>query len=534
MALRSLGFVLSVGILVPCVSGSSFVACADDSFESTCEQIGDRIDIENVTVVTTEYVPAGGNISVADIPTVCGDNLASQVPVDLCRVYMNVSTTDRSGIRLEAWFPRDYNGRFLSTGNGGLGGCISYSDIAYATKFGFASVGANNGHDGDTGQYFLGNSDVLEDYAYRSVHTGVVVGKQLTDLFYEQGFNKSYYLGCSTGGRQGLKSVQDYPDDFDGVIAGAPAINLINLISWGAYAAYLTGPPNSTTFLSTEEWLAVGQEVMRQCDGIDGVVDGIIEDPDLCRPVVETLLCNQTSTSDSLCLTSDQVETVNAIYTDWTVDDVLHYPRLNPGAELLASFVYFSGSMFQYPSDWYRYVVFNDSDWDTTTWTPEDAKLALAQNPFNVQTFNGDLSAFKARGGKLLSYHGTSDGIISSDDSKLYYRHVAREMNLSPSDLDEFYRFFGISGLGHCSGGDGATYIGQSLQGYVDSVPENNLLLDIVDWVENGIAPEYLRGAKVADDGETVEYFRKHCRYPKRNRYVGPGEYTDEDAWQCV
>lgn len=409
--------------------------------------------------------------------------------------------------------------------------------MSFGSRFGFATVGTNNGHDGDTGEYFLGNSEVMEDYVYRSIVTGASVGKEVTKLFYDKGFNKSYFMGCSTGGRQGYKSAQSFPELFDGILAGAPAMNFVNLQSWGAYAAYITGGRDDPTYLTPAQWAAVHEEVLRQCDKIDGAEDGILEDPDLCRPVVETLICNATCSNKptSTCLTGLQAKTVTTLLNDYYgPDGTLYYPRFTPGNEVVASLIYFSGSMFRYSVDWFRYAVLNDSTWDPTTWKPQDASLALAQNPFNLQTYDADLSAFRARGGKLLSYHGTSDPIISSDDTKLYYRKLADTMSLSPTRIDEFYRFFGISGMGHCSPDIGAAYIGQGSSTYLESEPENNLLLKLVDWVENGVAPEYIRGSKVAPDGKTAEYSRKHCRYPRRNTYVGPGDYTDEESWQCV
>ncbi|KAH8205752.1 hypothetical protein TruAng_000028 [Truncatella angustata] len=507
----------------------------NDSFVDACSQLPNIINIDNVYVNFTEYIAANNSISLNGVPAVCAKT-AQQVATDLCRVYMTVATSNRSGLRLEAWLPRDYNGRFLSTGNGGLGGCVHYDDLAFGTQFGFATVGANNGHDGDTGQYFLNNEDVLEDFVYRSVVTGAELGKQVVDTFYDQGHNKSYYIGCSTGGRQGYKLVQDHPDIFDGVLAGAPAMNFVNLGTWGLYLYSLAGKKNSTTFLSTDQWAAVHEEIIRQCDAIDGAVDGIIEDTDLCQPIADALVCNSTTSStSSTCLTGEQARAVNSIYTNfYGPDGKLYYPRLNPSGESQAQYVYFSGTPLLYSSDWYKYVVYNDSTWDPDSWTVADAKVALDQNPFNVQTFNADISAFRDAGGKLLSYHGTSDGIITSDDTKLYYRSVVETMNLSPSELDQFYRFFSISGMGHCGNGDGASYIGQGYATYLSSTPEDNLLLALVDWVEKGAEPEYVRGAKVSADGFTPEYFRKHCRYPRRNKYVGPGNYTDEDAWSCV
>lgn len=411
---------------------------------------------------------------------------------------------------------------------------MKYADVNWGTMLGFATVGANNGHDGDTAEYFLNNTEVLEDFAWRSVHTGTVVGKEITNIFYEEGYNKSYYAGCSTGGREGYKAVQYNPDDYDGVLAGSAAMNFINLASWGAYLYWLTGNSSAASFLNSDQWTAVHELVISQCDGLDGAEDGIIEDADNCHPIIEPLICNSTSSADSTCITGTQAKTVNKVFSDWYgPDGTLYYPRMNPGGEESAAAFYLGGTPFSTSTTWYRYVVFGDADWDPTTWVPENAKTALDQNPFNIQTFDADLSAFKNSGGKLLSYHGTVDPIITSDDSKLYYRSVAANMSLSPTDLDEFYRFFGIGGMGHCGSGDGAVYIGQSEDTYLASEPENNLLLALVDWVENGNAPDYVRGA-ASDDGETATFFRRHCRYPRRNKYVGPGNYTDEDAWQCV
>ncbi|KAA8644512.1 hypothetical protein EYZ11_004598 [Aspergillus tanneri] len=436
---------------------------------------------------------------------------------------------------MEAWFPRNYTGRFLSTGNGGLGGCIQYYDVAYASGLGFATVGANNGHNGSSGEPFYRHPEVVEDFAYRSIHTGVVVGKELTKLFYEQGFNKSYYLGCSTGGRQGFKSLQKYPNDFDGVVAGAPALNFINLLSWSAHFYSLTGPPSSDTYLSPALWKVVHDEILRQCDGMDGAVDGIIEDTDLCHPIMETIICKPGSSSNR-CITGTQARTVrNVLSPLYGVNGTLLYPRMQPGSEMLARFMMYNGKPFPYSEDWYRYVVYNNPNWDATTFNVQDAAIALEQNPFNIQTWEADLSPFRDAGGKVLTYHGLQDQLISSDNSKLYYARVAETMNLGPDQLDEFYRFFQVSGMAHCGQGDGAYGIGNGLRTYNGNDPENNVLMATVQWVEKGIAPDYIRGAKFADGaGSTVEYTRKHCRYPRRNVFKGPGNYTNESAWLCV
>ncbi|KAE8373006.1 putative feruloyl esterase B-1 [Aspergillus bertholletiae] len=506
----------------------------ESSFQAYCNSFKAKINVPNANVYSVTYVPAGVNISMADNPAICrrGDDSITST-FAFCRIALNVTTSSKSQIFMEAWLPSNYSGRFLSTGNGGLGGCIQYSDMAYAAGYGFATVGTNNGHFGDTGVYFYQNPEVLEDFAYRALHTGVAVGKELTRSFYFQGYRKSYYLGCSTGGRQGWKSVQMFPDDFDGVVAGAPAFNFINLINWGARFLTLTGNSSAETFVTDAQWRAVHNEIIKQCDSLDGAVDGIIENPDLCQPIIETLLCNATQSSPSdTCLTGAQVQTVNGVFSPtYGVDGSFLYPRMQPGSELAAYYIYYGGTPFAYATDWYRYVVFNDTEWDAATWTLKDAAIANAQDPYQISTWESNLTPFQKKGGKVLHYHGMEDPIISSDNSKVYYKRVADTMNLSPSELDSFYRFFPISGMGHCANGDGASAIGQGSGTFAGNSPEDNVLLAMVQWVEEGIAPDFVRGTKL--NGSAAEYRRKHCKYPTRNRYVGPGPSTDENAWEC-
>ncbi|EAW06641.1 putative feruloyl esterase [Aspergillus clavatus NRRL 1] len=506
-----------------------------DTFQTKCAALQHKVKLPNVHVNFVEYVPGGTNLDLPDNAPSCGAS-SQAVSTDMCRIAMAVDTSDSSQITLEAWFPRDYTGRFLSTGNGGLSGCIQYYDLAYAAGLGFATVGANNGHNGTSGEPFYQHPEVVEDFAHRSVHTGVVVGKQLTKLFYDKGFKKSYYLGCSTGGRQGFKSVQKYPKDFDGIVAGAPAFNFVNLISWSAYFYSLTGSNTSESYLSPAMWKIAHDEIVRQCDELDGAKDGIIEDTDLCHPRLETIICKPGAKDTANCLTGAQAKTVRDVLSPmYGVNGTLLYPRMQPGSEVYAAGIMYNGEPFQYSTDWYRYVVYNNPDWDDTKWSVEDAAAALAQNPYDIQTFDADISSFRGAGGKVLTYHGLQDQMISSDNSKLYYARVAETMKLPPSELDEFYRFFPVSGMTHCAGGDGAYGIGNGLGSYNGVDPENNVLMAMVQWVEKGIAPEFIRGAKFAEGpGSAVEYTRKHCRYPRRNVYKGPGNYTDENAWECV
>jgi len=341
--------------------------------EHACASIAHAFHYENVKVNFAEYVPANTNLSLPNSGAVATCQTPYQeVPVDICRVAMFVKTSATSNITLEAWLPTNWTGRFLSTGNGGLDGCIQYVDIAYANSFGFAAVGANNGHNGTSGKPFYHNPEVVTDFAWRSMHTGVVVGKALTKAYYERDYTKSYYLGCSTGGREGFKMVQDFPEDFDGAVIGAPALAFNNLSSWSGSFLIKTGYNDSATWLTPDEWVTVHEDILAQCDTLDGAADGMISDTLDCHYDPVNLICAPGNTSSS-CLSTAKVNTVKKVFEPvchpqgtklrcayrleqmlifrllfqyYGVNGSLIYPRMQPGSELEAAYIYYTGQPF--------------------------------------------------------------------------------------------------------------------------------------------------------------------------------------------
>ncbi|KAH7165767.1 tannase and feruloyl esterase [Dactylonectria macrodidyma] len=506
--------------------------CSRTKFATKCEGLGKTLarQFSNAKVNLTDFVEAGTNLTAPSTHATCA-GFSKPFDFDLCRVKMYISTSKKSGFTLESWLPLDWTGRFLSVGNGGLGGCISYDDMAYAVARGFSVVGTNNGHDGNTGLPFYKNRQVLEDFAYRALHQGVVAGKKITKALYGKKHTKSYYLGCSTGGRQGFKEAQSFPDDFDGIVAGAPAFDFGNLQAWSGHFYSLTGPPGSSTFLTAAQWSLVVEDVLDQCDGLDGQVDGIIEDPDLCQYRPESLICGEKKTTN--CITGTQAEVVRLVFSPlYDATGTLLYPRLQPGAN--ATSTIWSGVPFQYSVDWWRYVIYDDPSWGPEL-TLDDIEAAKDVDTFGINTWDGDLSDVKNRGAKILHYHGLQDPIITSDNSARYYNHVSRTMGLRSEELDEFYRYFRISGMGHCSGGSGAYNIGNRQSAFSTEEPEGNVLNAMVQWVEKGIAPDYVLGTAYTNANKDVVAFeRKHCKYPLRNSYKGTGDPNAADNWKCV
>lgn len=504
-------------------------ASSDDS--QRCQDLSSQLNLPNTTITGISFVKEGTNLTFPNPAESC---LSYQVAdADVCRVSLNVTTGPASNIIMDSWLPISWNGRFLGVGNGGLSGCVKYNDLNYGARHGFATIGTNNGHDGGRGTPFLNNPGVVEDYVYRSIHLEAEIGKHIIKQFYGEDPNKSYYLGCSTGGRQGFKEAQDFPEDFDGIVAGAPAFNMLALFYWTAQFYIKTGTTDSPSFLSPAQWEIVYKDILRQCDGIDGVVDGVLEDPNLCDYRPESLICGEEA--EDLCLTGEQAGTVRAVFSPvYGADGKLVYPRLQPGAN--ATEIFFNGEPHPYPLDWYRYVVYSDPEWSMDNLDYSTYLASQQTDQFNVSTWKGDLSRARDRGTKIIHYHGLEDNAISSENSAVYYNHVSRTMGFASNELDDFYRYFRISGMAHCRAGNGANFIGGNEETFSSYEPDANVLAAIVRWVEEGVAPEYLLGT--THEGNTIEGKvigqRKHCKYPGRNVYKGHGDSNSPESWHCI
>ncbi|KAI1165195.1 feruloyl esterase B [Nemania serpens] len=512
------------------------------SFKNKCLGFKPRTHVVDDTVLNhLEYVPAGTTLALSDTDPSC--NRASQaVTVDLCRVTLSVPTSSRSGFHYELWLPETWNGRTLATGNGGLDGCIKYEDIAYGAANGFSrGFGTNNGHNGSSGAAFYRNEDVVTDFSWRALHTSVQIGKDLTSRFYDKKPGKSYYIGCSLGGRQGIGNAEKFPKDFDGIVAGAPALDFNSLYSWRASFFPITGNVKSPDFISAETWkTTIHDEVLRQCDSIDGVNDGIIEDPTLCHVDTERLLCGYNNSTSTDCLSAAQVGKVKTIFDDYLwPNGTLLYPRVNPGGEELAADGLYAGQAYGPSADWFKYAILGQPSWDPTTYTIDDAALAIRKNPADIDTWPSSLAAFQRHGGKILSYHGQQDQQISSLNSVRFWRRLAAGVDFDLDRMDAFFRLFRIPGMNHCSGGPGAWTVGQGGNPAAYGIPfdrEHNVLAAVVDWVEKGRAPDEIVGTKFVGDGVDagIYYRHRHCRYPYRSTYSGDGDPLDIESWHCV
>lgn len=294
--------------------------------------------------------------------------------------------------------------------------------------------------------------ETVIDFTWRSLHTSTEAGKALTKAFYGNAHSKSYYMGCSLGGRQGVGAAEKFPEDFDGILAGAPGVDFNNLYSWRAHFFPITGLLNSTGFIKT--WATVvHDEVLRQCDGLDGAVDSIVENPSMCHFDPSTLLCENPATST--CLSEAQVEQLKKIYSDYRYPDgELIYPAMQPGNEVGAASGLYAGVSWPLSENWFKYVVYNDPSWNASLYGFDDARAAESLNPGDIRTWPSALPGFEKRGGKLLIYHGRQDTQITSFNTDRFYGHIKGDR--SNEEMDEWLRYFQISGMNHCNSGPGA------------------------------------------------------------------------------
>jgi feruloyl esterase len=436
-----------------------------------------------------------------------------------CRVSVTLRPAADSEIRAEVWLPPAsvWNGKLLMEGGGGLVGTINTEGMTHALREGYASASTDTGHTGSSGEFALGHPDKITDFAYRAVHETAVEAKALIAAYYGRSQEMSYWEGCSTGGRQGLMSAERYPEDFDGIIAGAPAYNQIDISAW-RMRLLMTALKSPEQALPPEKLKLLNDAILEQCDTIDGVKDGLLENPLQCRfdPIV--LKCR--STGNASCITSQQLETINAAYSDLrSPTGELLYPGLPFGGELnwrLPAGATQPGAM---DIDVFRFIGNQDPAWDWRSFDVEkDIDRALVRGK-QIHATNPDLTKFKARGGKLLMYHGWSDGgsdgSISALNSIAYYESIRKTMG---PNQDDWFRLFLVPGMDHCGGGTGPNQF--------------NKLAALERWREQNQPPKSITASRVNEHG-VIDMTRPLCPYPQQAVYKGSGTTNDAENFSC-
>lgn len=419
-------------------------------------------------------------------------------------------------IGFELWLPvrGEWNGRLLATGNGGFAGFIRYDGLAMGIARGYASVSTDTGHRETEKNWALGKPRRLENYGHRAQHLLAVNAKKLIAAYYGNPPTRSYFLGCSGGGMQGMNEVQRYPADYDGIVADAAGQSIVGISArWLQSALFAqSDPANSPT---AADWGRIAAYQVTLCDAQDGISDGILSRPDLCRAAIGS---TPGFSAAKLKIAQSLAGPIRA------KDGSILFPAFPPGvAYMPLSEPGQAGEAF---AQWLN----NDANWDFTQFDARDVPALEASAP-GLSFTNPDLTAFARRGGKLITAQGWADPIVPAQSTIDYHERVARFMGAEATD--HFFRTFVAPGVTHCGGGAGPdrmTLDPGSQSPVVDT--DHDLLEALVRWVEQGQAPDRIIASKLVDG--KVAMSRPICVYPKVARYDGHGDSNDAASFKCA
>jgi len=485
--------------------------------QTPCERLT-SLSLPNTTITAAESIPAGPYLPVG-LPATAAQYSKIQLPA-YCRVAAVLTPSSDSHIEIELWMPAraSWNGKYQAVGGGGWVGSLNFGGMRNALQQGYATSSTDTGHKGPNAAFAVGHPEKVIDFAYRAVHEMTVESKAIMTAFYGRGPRFSYWNGCSTGGRQGIMEAIRYPDDFDGIIAGAPANNQLRLGAWRINLD-TTIRKDSRRIVPRAKMLLLNRSVLTACDELDGVKDGLLSDPTACHFDPSTLLCRDGDGEN--CLTAAQLEAVKMAYAPATKrNGELIYPGLVPGGEADWPISAFNGAPDPGAIDLgiFSYVAHQDPAWDWHTFDLErDTALAI-EKAGDIEVTDPDLQAFKAHHGKLLIYHGWNDGgtggAISPLNSINYYSSVLAKMG---PRQDDWLRLFMVPGMDHCGGGPG---------------PNQFAVVDAMEsWREQGNAPSQITAYRVANN--RVDMSRPLCPYPQVATYKGTGSTNDAANFVC-
>jgi feruloyl esterase len=482
---------------------------------SPCESLL-KLMLENATVTLAELVSAGGFRAPGAGPAAQNAARFTQLPA-FCRVAATLKPTAGSDIKIEVWMPASgWNGKFEAVGNGGWAGTISYPAMAQALARGYATTSTDTGHSTPGGSFALGHHEKLIDYAYRSEHEMTVSAKTIVNAFYGSTPTRSYFNGCSTGGRQALTEASRFPNDFDGIIAGAAANPKTRLDTWRIWMGLET-LKDPETRIPHEKYPAIHQAVLAACDALDGLKDGLISDPTRCHFDPQVLACKEGDGPG--CLTPKQVQSVKTVLgpvrSPRTGAEI--FPGYQPGTELQWNRLIGGPDPLDTALDQFKYMVFNDPQWDWRTFDV-DRDLAKAEQALQgllTAIDPASISAFVGRGGKLLTYQGWSDQDISPLASVNFYKSVTSA--IGEAKVSRSLRLFMVPGMGHCSGGEGPNTF--------------DMMVPLEQWVEKGEAPTRIV-ASHSTNGK-IDRTRPLCPYPQVARYMGTGSTDEAENFTC-
>jgi feruloyl esterase len=486
---------------------------------TTCESLA-SLALPHIAITTASAVPQGTFLQDGTPPI---PNLPA-----FCRVAATLTPSPHSNIRIEVWMPAaGWNGKYQGTGNGGFAGTISYGSLANALRGGYAVANTDMGTSSSivpNGDSLIGHPERWADWGWRATHEMTVAAKEIIRAYYGREPERSYFYGCSTGGEQAMMEAQRFPDDYDGIVAGAAANNRTRLhmeIFW----AYAAGARNPSDRIPAAKLPLITDAVLNACPKAKTVAtDAFLSRPEDCSWDPASLQCAAGGGSD--CLSVTEVATVRNLYkgprNPATHESI--YPGVPRGSEFGWTDAMPQAARAPYDS-LFKWVFGADWNWRSFDFNQDvatvDARLAPA-----VNATSPDLSTFKAHGHKLIAYHGTADWLVPPQGSIDYYRTVL-DAQAAPAALDKqskeeetetFFRLFMVPGMAHCSGGPGLN--------------TGDFLQSLELWVEKGIAPAQIPARRVEKD--TTVMTRPLCPYPQTARFNGTGDGKDAANFTCA
>ena len=498
----------------------------------TCEDLA-RMALGDTTITKAESVPAGTFTPPEGKPI-------EKLPA-FCRVAGVIKPSSDSQIEFEVWMPSSgWNGKFQDMGNGGYAGSISYGGLGIAVSHGYATASTDTGHHGAApdASWALGHPEKIVDFGYRAIHETTEKAKTIIRSFYGDAPKRSYFSSCSNGGRQALMEAQRYPNDYDGIIAGAPANYWTHLLTQAAWDIQAT-MQDPASYIPANKLAAIEAAALARCDEQDGVKDGVIGDPSRCSFDPSELLCKGAE-SDS-CLTGPQVTALKKIYAG---------PKTSTGQQLMPGFppggetggggwgLWVTGPapgkslQYAFGTQFFSNMLYNNAAWDFHKFNVDrDVKAADEKMAPILNATDPDLSAFKGHGGKLILYHGWSDAAIPAGNAINYYKSVQSKMGAA--NTEEFVRLYMVPGMQHCAGGPGPSVFGQF--GVAEGDPQHNMDTALERWVEEGVAPGAIVATKfkAADPASGVARTRPLCPYPEVAKWKGSGSTDDAENFVC-
>lgn len=510
------------------------------AFAASCESLS-SLKLPDTTITSAQPVAVGQFVPPGAIaPPAAVKNLPA-----FCRVQATIKPAPDSDIKIEVWLPlTGWNGKYRGQGNGGFAGSIDYPGLATALFGGYATASTDTGHAGTPvdASWALGHPDKIVDFGWRAIHEMTVKAKAIIQAFYGDAPKHSYFLGCSNGGRQGLMEAQRFPEDYDGILAGAPANYWTKVFATFIFDIQAT-QATADSYIGADKIPVIAQAVVAACDADDGVKDGVLNDPRACRFDPAVLLCKQGGTAD--CLNAAQIAALKKIYAgphDAAGKQI--YPGFLPGGE-------------EGGGGWVTWLGRGPGkDWQTLFANGFYTNMISAKDPVDLKsvnietavkladdqqgkTFNADdpnLKPFAAHGGKLIVYHGWSDAALPPQGVVNYFNSV--QAALGSSKTADFMRLYMVPGMQHCAGGPGANSFGQ--YGPL-SDPQHDVRAALEQWVEKGVPPDKIIATKFVNDSDHsqgVKMTRPLCPYPLSARYKGStsksGKLAEPANFDCV